>query len=127
MDISTFRWILIVAGIVVLAAIFLLGNPERKRKRRASRKPRKRPATKNRVRREPTLGEGPGVPRVAPAQDRHGIREDCQIDRDISTEEGKVTMGCSDLRAVSVVVHTMQRVQEAPDTGAEEGYRCRTQ
>jgi len=60
MDISTFRWILIVAGIVVLAAIFLLGNPERKRKRRASRKPRKRPATKNRVRREPTLGEGPG-------------------------------------------------------------------
>ena len=38
MDISTFRWILIVVGIAIVAAIFLFGNPERKRKPRASRK-----------------------------------------------------------------------------------------
>jgi cell division protein ZipA len=38
MDISTFRWILIIVGIAIVAAIFLFGNPERKRKPRASRK-----------------------------------------------------------------------------------------
>jgi len=53
MDISTFRWILIIAGIGIVAFIVLFGNPDRKRKPRASRK-------RNRVtrpRREPTLGE----------------------------------------------------------------------
>lgn len=51
MDISTFRWILIIAGIGIVAYIFLFANPDRKRKPRASRK-------RNRVtrtRREPTL------------------------------------------------------------------------
>ncbi|NNE04561.1 MAG: cell division protein ZipA [Xanthomonadales bacterium] len=51
MDITTFRWILIVVGIAIVAFIFLFGNPERKRKPRASRK-------RNRTvspRREPTL------------------------------------------------------------------------
>jgi len=38
MDISTFRWILVIAGIVIVAGIFLFGNPDRKRKPRASRK-----------------------------------------------------------------------------------------
>ncbi|NND43790.1 MAG: cell division protein ZipA [Xanthomonadales bacterium] len=51
MDISTFRWILIIAGIAIVAYIFLFANPGRKQKPRASRK-------RNRVtrtRREPTL------------------------------------------------------------------------
>lgn len=61
MDISTFRWILIVAGVLVLALIFLLGNPERRRKKRASRKPRRKSKARNRVRREPTL-DGSGLP-----------------------------------------------------------------
>ena len=51
MDISTFRWILIIAGIVIVAAIFLFGNPDRKRKSRASRKR----IHAQRVRREPAL------------------------------------------------------------------------
>ena len=51
MDISTFRWILIVAGIAIVAAIFLFGNPDRKRKKRASRKR----VHAQRVRREPAL------------------------------------------------------------------------
>ncbi len=38
MDISTFRWTLIIVGIVIVAGIFLLGNPDKKRKPRASRK-----------------------------------------------------------------------------------------
>jgi cell division protein ZipA len=38
MDISTFRWILIIAGIAIVAGIFLFGNPDKKRKPRASRK-----------------------------------------------------------------------------------------
>jgi cell division protein ZipA len=51
MDISTFRWILIIVGIVIVAGIFLFGNPDRKRKPRASRKR----AHAQRVRREPAL------------------------------------------------------------------------
>jgi cell division protein ZipA len=38
MDISSFRWVLIVVGIAIVAGIFLFGNPDRKRKPRASRK-----------------------------------------------------------------------------------------
>ena len=51
MDISTFRWILIIVGVAIVAYIFLFGNPDRKRKPRASRK-------RNRIsrkRKEPTL------------------------------------------------------------------------
>ena len=51
MDISTFRWILIVAGIAIVAGIFLFGNPDKKRKPRASRKR----VHAQRVRREPAL------------------------------------------------------------------------
>jgi cell division protein ZipA len=51
MDVSTFRWILIIAGLAIVAGIFLFGNPDRKRKPRASRKR----AHAKRVRREPGL------------------------------------------------------------------------
>lgn len=51
MDISTFRWILIIAGIAIVAGIFLFGHPDRKRKPRASRKR----IHARRVRREPAL------------------------------------------------------------------------
>ncbi len=48
---STFRWILVIAGIAIIAGIFLFGNPDRKRKSRASRKR----IHAQRVRREPAL------------------------------------------------------------------------
>lgn len=51
MDISTFRWILVIAGIAIVAGIFLFGNPDRKRKSRVSRKR----VHAQRVRREPAL------------------------------------------------------------------------
>jgi cell division protein ZipA len=51
MDISTFRWILVIVGIAIVAGIFLFGNPDRKRKPRASRKH----VHAQRVRREPAL------------------------------------------------------------------------
>lgn len=51
MDNVTFRWILIVVGIVIIAGIFLFGNPDKKRKPRASRKR----VHAQRVRREPVL------------------------------------------------------------------------
>ena len=56
MDISTFRWILIIAGIAIVAGIFLFGNPDRKRKPRASRKR----IHAQRVRREPALDSEAG-------------------------------------------------------------------
>lgn len=51
MDISTFRWILIIVGIAIVVGIFLFGNPDRKRKPRASRKR----VHAQRVKREPAL------------------------------------------------------------------------
>lgn len=38
MEASTLRWILIIVGIVIVGSIFLFGNPEKKRKPKASRK-----------------------------------------------------------------------------------------
>jgi cell division protein ZipA len=48
---STLRWILIVVGVLIVASIFLFGNPEKKRKPKASRKVKKDSAR----RLEPTL------------------------------------------------------------------------
>lgn len=56
MDFTNFRWILVIAGIAILAGIFLFGNPDRKRKPRASRKRASRSRAANeRVRQEPVL------------------------------------------------------------------------
>jgi cell division protein ZipA len=55
MDISTFRWILIIAGIAIVTGIFLFGHPDKKRKPRASRKR----VHAQRVRREPALTPKP--------------------------------------------------------------------
>ena len=51
METSTLRWILIIIGVVIVASIFLFGNPEKKRKPKASRKVNKDSAQ----RLEPTL------------------------------------------------------------------------
>jgi len=51
MDAATLRWTIIAIGLVILAAIFLFGNPEKKRKPKASR----RKAAAGAERREPTL------------------------------------------------------------------------
>ncbi len=51
METSTLRWIIIVIGALVLGSIFLFGNPQKKRKPRASRRQEIRKAQ----RQEPTL------------------------------------------------------------------------
>jgi len=56
MDISTFRWILIIAGVAIVAYIILFGNPDKKRKPRASRKSNR----VTRTRREPTMSSAAG-------------------------------------------------------------------
>jgi len=55
MDISNLRWILIIVGIVIITGIILFGNPDRKRKPRASRKQ----VHAARIRREPVLDADP--------------------------------------------------------------------
>jgi len=55
-DISTFRWILIIAGIVIITGIYLFGIRDKKRKPRASRKP----VHAERIRQEPALGAETG-------------------------------------------------------------------
>jgi len=57
---STLRWILIIVGLVIVGSIFLFGNPDKKRKPKASRKEKKAKVAKNArrenpERREPTL------------------------------------------------------------------------
>ncbi len=51
MDISTFRWVLIIAGVGLIAGIYLFGVRDKKRKPRASRKR----SHAQQVRREPAL------------------------------------------------------------------------
>jgi len=48
---STLRWILVIVGVAIVASIFLFGNPEKKRKPKASRKTGK----DSTQRQEPTL------------------------------------------------------------------------
>lgn len=68
METSTLRWVLIIIGVVIIAAIFLFGNPEKKRKPTASRReegPARKTGGKDRgrgaVRLEPTIGAAPGA------------------------------------------------------------------
>lgn len=65
MDTSTLRWILIVVGIVIVASIFLFGNPDKKRQPKASRRDESSSGNRHKKgaskRQEPTLeglGEG---------------------------------------------------------------------
>lgn len=51
MEASTLRWILIIVGLAIVGSIFLFGNPEKKRKPKASRKTK----SESLERREPTL------------------------------------------------------------------------
>jgi len=53
---STLRWILIIVGIVIVGSIFLFGNPDKKRKPKASRKVKEDMLQ----RQEPTLDSTPG-------------------------------------------------------------------
>ena len=57
MDATTLRWTIVVIGILILAAIFLFGNPEKKRNPKASR--RKARAAAERL--EPTLEDDQGL------------------------------------------------------------------
>jgi cell division protein ZipA len=77
LDTSTLRWILIAIGVVIVASIFLFGNPEKKRKPKASRlgEGEKRASRGRRngaaTRREPTL-EGGGAAGAGPGEDDTG-------------------------------------------------------
>lgn len=61
MDAATLRWIIVVVGVIILAAILLFGNPDKKRKPRASRR---LPAS-GAERREPTLEKAGEAPEYA--------------------------------------------------------------
>jgi cell division protein ZipA len=87
MDISTFRWILIVVGIAIVLGIFLFGSPDKKRKPKASRKTRakrKPRATRKRshakrVRREPAIES---THDEAPDLDDEGDARQAELDID---------------------------------------------
>ncbi len=57
METATLRWVIIVIGVLILASIFLFGNPEKRRKPRASRKRENQQSE----RREPTLESAAGT------------------------------------------------------------------
>jgi len=93
LDTSTLRWILIIVGVVIVASIFLFGNPEKKRKPKASRrdeKPkkerRKRGATE---RQEPTL-DGAASAGTEGGEGGEGADPSAQGELDIGPTEAAV-------------------------------------
>ncbi len=68
METSTLRWILIIVGIVIVGSIFLFGNPDKKRKPKASRKIKEDMPQ----RREPTL-DGAELEAEDPAGDAEPV------------------------------------------------------
>lgn len=91
MDDSIFRWILVVAGILIIAGIFLFGNPDKKRKPRASRK---RTHAK-RVRHEPALDSDQGE--VDGDGDELDTRQ-AELAIDLASESDAVTGGVGETR-----------------------------
>ena len=87
MDISTFRWILIIAGLVIVAGIFLFGNPDKKRKPKASRKR----VHAQRVKREPAL-DSPVADGQDDGQDHDGLQTELPIGEaaDLSAVEARI-------------------------------------
>jgi len=80
LDTSTLRWILIVVGVVIVASIFLFGNPEKKRKPKASRRTEKSPRRGRKKgasrRQEPTLeGTGGDAPQAGDDADGEAAGE----------------------------------------------------
>jgi cell division protein ZipA len=98
MDISTFRWILIGAGIAIVAAIFLFGNPDKKRKKRASRKR----VHAQRVRREPALDS-----------DQHESGWD---DADEESRQAELEIGLSPGGGVDPDTHSDERIEPRLDS-----------
>ncbi len=85
MDTSTLRWILIGVGLIVVASIFLFGNPEKQRKPKASRREKRR-ARKRKgsatPRREPTLeGAGAAPPSDADEEAEPGDQGELAIEQ----------------------------------------------
>ncbi|MDH4019812.1 MAG: cell division protein ZipA [Xanthomonadales bacterium] len=80
MDISTFRWVLVIAGVAIVAGIFLFGNPDRKRKPRASRKR----VHAQRVRQEPALDSDQIEPEEG---DDSGDTRQAELDIGLSSED----------------------------------------
>ena len=91
MDISTFRWILVIAGIAIVAGIFLFGNPDRKRKPRASRKH----VHAQRVRREPALSSDQ---HEADESDGDGDVKQTELNIGLPSEDGPDTGASSEDR-----------------------------
>ena len=98
MDISTFRWILIGAGIAIVAAIFLFGNPDKKRKKRASRKR----VHAQRVRREPALDS-----------DQHKSGGD---DVDEDSRQAELAIGLSPGEGADPDTHSDNRIEPRLDS-----------
>ncbi|MDT4887260.1 hypothetical protein FQZ97_1236920 [compost metagenome] len=59
-------------------------------------------------------------------QFRDRIGHDCEIEHDIGTEEGEVSVGGGKLCAVGVIVDRRQRVQKAPYTCTKESHHRAT-
>jgi cell division protein ZipA len=93
LDTSTLRWILIGVGLVVVASIFLFGNPEKRRKPKASRREKRRAKNRKRSatpRREPTLeGIGSEPPPAAAGEGEPGNQGELAIEQAESAERGE--------------------------------------
>lgn len=83
MDAATLRWTIIAVGVIILLAIFLFGNPDKKRKPKASRR---------------TTGRG--VERREPTLDGQGGSDDADQDPDAAPGQGELPIGVEPLQLV---------------------------
>jgi len=91
MDAATLRWTIIAVGIIILLAIFLFGNPDKKRQPKASR----RKAGRGAERREPTLD---------PSLDNTGSMDAEGQDADAVPGQGELPIGVEPLKLVPTPV-----------------------
>lgn len=91
MDISTFRWILIIVGIAIVVGIYLFGVRDRKRKPRASRKR----IHAQRVRHEPSLDPAQGIEDADDYDDFDARQTELAIDG-LTDEESRIEPGLDD-------------------------------
>ena len=84
MDVATFRWVLIIVGLLIVAGILLFGNPNRQKKPRASRK-RKRSRASRLV---PTLGASDSGAEAAAAPEGEAQQAEFDIGEEGATQDG---------------------------------------
>ena len=113
MDMSNLRWILVILGVVIIAGVFLFGNPDKKRKPRASRKR----VHAERVRRDPELDSDQGDDDVNDDPDYDSRQTELNIDNSAEPDqrlEPTFDSSVDDLEEIDLGLSEKPKVPDVP-------------